>query len=124
MKANDIDIIKKLRIRCDVALENGKTYKWKDITCTLAMLNIWERYSHIDESFESYVIFNENKAQFIGYLPTSYLLQSKFLGCWQWWSITLLVLLILIVIAVILFFVIPSSSKSKDKKEIPKKASK
>ena len=124
MKAGDIDIIKRLRIRCSVSLENGKTYKWKDITCTLAMLNIWERFSHIDESFESSVSFKGEKIQFNGYLPVTYDLQSKFLGCWQWWSITLLVLLILIVIAVILFFVLKPSSKSKDKKEVPKKASK
>lgn len=121
MKALDVDVMQSKHIRCTPAVEKGKTYKWNEITCKVLVVEPWARYSKIGESFESSVKFEDKKMVFGTYYGISYALQSKFLGCWQWWSITLLILLIIAVVGAAIFFVM---QKKGGKKEVPKKSSK
>ena len=116
-KVNDLNHLSKFHITCTPAVSTGKKYSFKDVKCTILGINPWTKYTLIDENQKGTVKFADNAMSFsldVG----AYTKQSSFLGCWQWWSITLLVLVIVIVIVVIVLLIVKKkpSMKKKGKK--------
>ena len=109
--------LNKYHIICNPAISTGKKYSFKDVKCTILGLNPWSMYSNFEEQ-KGTVVFADNKIKFSLDGGIGYAKQSSFLGCWQWWSITLLVLVIVIVIVVIVLLIVKKkpSMKKKGKK--------
>ena len=123
-KSPDVEELERRKVICTPKADEGKTYSLKDITCKILMINIWsDVQKNLGYTSEGYVIFEGNEEERTLYFQKDiykkYNKVSSFLGCWEWWSITLLILGIIIVIALIVFLTIKFTSKKG--KSMPKK---
>ena len=123
-KTSDVDELEKRKVICTPKADEGKTYSLKDITCKILMINIWsDAQKNLDQTSEGYVVFDgteeERTLYFQKDIYKKYNKVSSFLGCWEWWSITLLILGIIIIIALIVFLTIKLTKKNS--KAMPKK---
>ena len=103
----------KYHITCNPSISQGKKYSFKDVECGIYGLNPWSRYSKLDQDQKGTIVFADNTMKFSLEYNIAYTKQSSFLGCWQWWSITLLVLVIIIVIVVIVLLIVKKPSLKK-----------
>ena len=118
--------MKNRKVICTPELSEGKAYSLKDVTCKVLMVNLWSSMAdRLGKTFDGVVEFSGNEDEgerFMKFKADSYMTYkrvSTFLGCWEWWSITLLILGIIIVIVGIVFCTIYFTSKKS--KTVPKK---
>lgn len=124
IKSSDTDTLASRKVVCTPAIKEGKTYSLKDMTCKLFVADLWAVYrDSLDKEVEDDVIFEGSEESRTMFFPRDslkkYTKVSNFLGCWEWWSITLLILGIIVVI--ILIVVITISVSKKKSKKMPKR---
>ena len=126
MKSSNTEALANRRIICTPAAKQGKTYKWSDITCTMFKVDFWSSYRKRlnGDAFDSVVSFDNEQLHFSAEMVGSYKKESSFLGCWEWWAITLLVIGIIVVIALIVFLIVFFATGKKGKKAVVKKSKK
>lgn len=122
-ESSDLETLSNRKVSCTPAIKEGKAYSLKDVTCKALMINLWKSYSdRLDKTYEGKVVFggteDERTMYFLADSLVNYKKVSNFLGCWEWWSITLLIIGIILVIGIIVYVTIILTNK---KSKMPKK---
>lgn len=125
IKSSDLSEMENRKVICTPKLSEGKTYDLKDVTCKILGINFWSAtQENIGRTREGFVLFDgseeERTFRFDVDIFKTYKRTSTFLGCWEWWSITLLIVGIIVIIAAIVgvtIFLTKKKSKNMPKKK-------
>ena len=124
IESSDITEMENRKVICTPKLSEGKTYDLKEVTCKILNINYWSATQrNIGVTREGFILFDgseeEKTFRFDVDIFKTYKRVSTFLGCWEWWSITLLIVGIIVIIAAIVGITIVLTKKKS--KNMPKK---